>query len=43
MGIYLNGKRASLLYRKETKAAYFVDKSKMFDELIGFWEGKEGK
>lgn len=42
MGIYLNGKRASLLYRKETKVAYFVDKSKMFDELIGFWEGKEG-
>lgn len=38
MGIYLNSKKAALLYRKEANAVYFVDKTEMFDEFIGFLE-----
>lgn len=41
MGLYLNSKRASLLYKKETHAAYFVDKTRLLDELIGFLEIEE--
>ena len=41
MGIYLNSKRAALLYRKEARAIYFIDKSKMIEEFIGFLGGEE--
>jgi len=34
MGLYLNGKKASLLYKDETESTYFVDKSALLDELI---------
>lgn len=43
MGLYLNNKRAALLYQKEERAVYFVDKTGMFDEFIGFLEvGQDG-
>ncbi len=41
MGIYLNSKKAALLYRKEVNASFFVDKTRMFDEFIGFLETGE--
>lgn len=41
MGIYLNSKKAALLYQKETRALYFVDKTPLVDELIGFLESGE--
>lgn len=34
MSSYLNSKKASLLYKDETLATYFVDKTAMLDELI---------
>ena len=34
MGLYLNSKKASLLYKDETESTYFVDKTAMLDELI---------
>ena len=41
MSSYLNSKKASLLYRDETLATYFVDKTAMLDELIPVIEQKE--
>lgn len=41
MGRYLNSKRAALLYRKEANAAYFVDKTRLLDELAVFFETGE--
>ena len=34
MSSYLNSKKASLLYKDEALATYFVDKTAMLDELI---------
>ena len=34
MGSYLNSKKASLLYEETVQTTYFVDKTKMLDELI---------
>ena len=34
MGIYLDSKTAYALYRKEIRKPYFVDKTKMLEELI---------
>lgn len=36
MGIYLNSKAAYTLYKSETEKPYFVDKSKMLEELFPF-------
>lgn len=36
MGIYLNSRSAYTLYRSETQKPYFVDKSKMLEELFPF-------
>lgn len=36
MGLYLNSKKASLLYGDEAEATYFVDKTAMLDELLPF-------
>lgn len=33
MGLYLNSKKASILYKTETEADYFVDKTAILDEL----------
>lgn len=41
MGIYLNSKKAFLLYQKESRAVYFVDKTSMLREFIGFLETDE--
>ena len=34
MGIYLNSKAAYTLYKSETEKPYFVDKTKMLEELF---------
>lgn len=36
MGIYLNSKSAYTLYKSETEKPYFVDKTKMLEELFPF-------
>lgn len=36
MGVYLNSKTAYTLYKSETEQPYFVDKSKMLEELFLF-------
>ena len=41
MGLYLNSKKATLMYRKEANAVYFIDKTKMLDDLVGFLETGE--
>ena len=41
MSSYLNSKKASLLYKDEALATYFVDKTAMLDELIPVIEQKE--
>ena len=42
MGFYLNSKKASLLYQDESKAAYFVDKTDILDDMVSLVEEKEG-
>ena len=34
MGIYLNSESAYTLYKSETQKPYFVDKSRMIEELF---------
>ena len=34
MGVYLNSKTAYTLYKSETEKPYFVDKTKMLEELF---------
>ena len=34
MGVYLNSKNPWTLYQEEAKAAYFVDKTDMLEELL---------
>ncbi len=41
MSSYLNSKKASLLYKDEALATYFVDKTAMLDELIPVIEQTE--
>lgn len=36
MGIYLNSKAAYTLYKSETEKPYFVDKTKILEELFPF-------
>lgn len=40
MGVYLNGKSAYGLFKKETAAVYYVDKTAIFRELIPILENK---
>lgn len=39
MGIYLNSKKAALLYQKETRALYFVDKTLLVMQGKNLWQG----
>lgn len=41
MGIYLNGKNAYDLFRETFSMTYFVDKTKIFDELVPVLELKK--
>lgn len=41
MGLYLNSKKASILYKAETEADYFVDKTAILDELAALVEPEE--
>ena len=42
MGLYLNSKKASILYKAETEADYFVDKTAILDELAVLVDKPEG-
>lgn len=41
MGLYLNSKKASILYKTETEADYFVDKTALLDELAALVDAKD--
>lgn len=43
MGMYLNSKKASILYKDEADAAYFVDKTAILDEIVPLVEQKGNK
>ncbi len=41
MGLYLNSKKPAILYQNETRAAYFIDKTALLDELAALLESSD--
>lgn len=42
MGVYLNSKKPALLYKNETQAAYFIDKTPLLEELVALLDQQDG-